>query len=88
MSICKPLTTNTFEKQTTLTSYIRQTNNKSPHPTAQLKCAISNLSPPDMEPNQKKANIDTEENRKDITSIPSKQHTGITTPLNSVQVQQ
>ena len=33
-----------------------------------------------MEPNQKKANMDTEENRKDITSIPSKQCTGITTP--------
>ena len=33
-----------------------------------------------MEPNQKKANMDTEENRKDIISIPSKQCTGITTP--------
>ena len=33
-----------------------------------------------MEPNQKKANMDTEENQKDITSISCKQYTGITTP--------
>ena len=79
MSICKPSTSNTSEKQTTLTSYIRQTYNKSPNPTTQLKCDISNLSPPDTEPNQKKANMNTEEHRKDITSIPPKQCTSITT---------
>ena len=37
--------------------------------------------PPDTEPNQKKANMDTEEHRKDITSIPPKQCTSITTPF-------
>ena len=81
MSICKPSTSNTSKKQTTLTSYIRQTYNKSPNPTTQLKCDISNLSPPETEPNQKKANMNTEEHRKDITSISPKQCTGITTPF-------
>ena len=74
MSICKPSTSGTSEKQTTLTSYIRQAHVKSPNPTTQLKkCDISNLSPPDIEPNQKKANMNTEEYQKDITSMPLKQ---------------
>ena len=80
MSICKALTSSTSKKQTTLTSYIKQTYVKSPNPTIQLKkCDISNLSPPDIEPHQKKANMNTEEHQKDITSMPLKQHTGITT---------
>ena len=80
MSICIPLTSSTSEKQTTLTSYIRQIHNKSPNPTTQLKKHdISNLSPPDIEPKQKKANMNTEEHQKDITSMPPKQCTGITT---------
>ena len=78
MSICKLSTTNTSEKQTTLTSYIRQTNNKSPHPTAQLKHDISNLI---WNPTKRRP-IWTQENQKDITSIPSKQCTGITTTSN------
>ena len=80
MSICKALTSSTSEKQTTLTSYIKQTHVKSPSPTTQLKkCDISNLSPPDIEPHQKKANMNIEEHRKDITSMPLKQCIGITT---------
>ena len=74
------MTSSTSKKQTTLTSYIRQTHNKSPNPTTQLKKRdISNLSPPDIEPNQTKANMNTEEHQKDITSMPLKQCTGITT---------
>ena len=79
MSICKPSTSNTSEKQTTLTSYIRQIYNKSPNPTTQLKHDINNLSPPDIEPCQKKANMNTEEHQNDITSMPPKQCTSITT---------
>ena len=84
MSICKPSTSSTSKKQTALTSYIRQAHVKSPNPTTQLKKRdISNLSPPDIEPNQKKANMNTEEHQKDITSMPLKQCmqqcTGITT---------
>ena len=79
MSICKALTSSTSEKQTTLTSYIKQTHVKSPNPTTQLKkCDISNLSPPDIDPHQKKANMN-EEHQKDITSMPLKQCTSITT---------
>ena len=80
MSICKALTSSTSEKQTTLTSYIKQTHVKSPNPTTQLKKHdISNLSPPDIEPHQKKANMNIEEHQKGITSMPLKQCTGITT---------
>ena len=76
------MTSSTSEKQTTLTSYIRQTYNKSPNPTTQLKKRdISNLSLPDIEPNQKKANMNTEEHQKDIASMHPKQCTSITKPF-------
>ena len=65
------------ENQKTLTSYITQSKG-SPNPTAQLKHNISNLSPPEIEPSQKKANMDSQEIQKAITQTPA--GNGITMP--------
>ena len=63
MSTSKQRTLSITDKQRTLTSFVTQSKN-SPNAT-QIKRNNSNLSPPESEPIQKKANMS--ENHKDIT---------------------
>ena len=65
MSTSKQQTTVVSDKQRTLTSYIMHSR-ESPNPT-QIKHNISNLSPPESEPIQKKTNMD--ESRNGITQL-------------------